>query len=75
MNEEIKRIKQALEFIAEHATGYGGQKYFREVMEILDPPNPKEFLECDACRAKPGSPQLCSGCLHNRSLIQSLKNN
>ena len=25
------------------------------------------FVECDSCKAKPGSPTLCSGCLHNRS--------
>lgn len=27
------------------------------------------FIECDTCRAKPGSPTLCWGCLHNRQLI------
>lgn len=29
-----------------------------------------EFRECDTCRAKPGSPILCSGCLHNRAVIE-----
>lgn len=28
-----------------------------------------DFEECDSCRAKPGSPVLCAGCLHNRTLI------
>lgn len=28
-----------------------------------------EFIECDTCRAKPGSPPLCSGCLKNRATI------
>lgn len=28
-----------------------------------------EFMECDTCRAKPGSPPLCRGCLHNRNVI------
>lgn len=28
-----------------------------------------EFKECDTCRAKPGSPILCSGCRHNREVI------
>lgn len=32
----------------------------------------KSFRECDTCSAKPGSPTLCSGCLHNRDLIISL---
>ncbi len=27
------------------------------------------FMECDTCRAKPGSPTLCLGCLHNREAI------
>jgi len=26
-------------------------------------------MECDACRAKPGSPTLCVACLHNRALV------
>ena len=25
-----------------------------------------EFVECDTCRAKPGTPVLCRGCLTNR---------
>lgn len=31
-----------------------------------------EFMECDTCRAKAGSPILCKGCLHNRDVIQKL---
>jgi hypothetical protein len=31
------------------------------------------FVECDSCRAKSGSPDLCSGCLSNRHLISQLK--
>jgi hypothetical protein len=31
------------------------------------------FVECDTCRAKSGSPVLCSGCLSNRQLISQLK--
>jgi hypothetical protein len=30
------------------------------------------FIECDACRKKPGSPGLCSGCLTNRGTIERL---
>ena len=33
---------------------------------------PVEFMECDTCRAKPGTPPLCRGCLHNRKIIKSL---
>jgi hypothetical protein len=32
----------------------------------------EEFVECDACRVKPGSPTLCRGCLSNRALIEKL---
>ena len=32
----------------------------------------EEFMECDTCRAKPGTPILCDGCLHNRAAIESL---
>lgn len=31
------------------------------------------FVECDSCRAKPGSPQLCNGCLQNRRTIQNAR--
>jgi len=31
------------------------------------------FRECDTCAAKPGSPPLCSGCLHNREVISRLR--
>ena len=37
------------------------------------PPTPDDFTECDTCRAKPGTPALCAGCLHNRALIGRLK--
>lgn len=32
-----------------------------------------DFMECDSCRAKPGSPILCDGCLHNREVIGKLR--
>lgn len=31
-----------------------------------------EFMECDTCRAKAGTPVLCRGCLHNRDIISRL---
>lgn len=30
------------------------------------------FMECDTCRAKPGTPILCAGCSHNRTRIHNL---
>lgn len=32
-----------------------------------------EFVECDACAAKPGSPSLCAGCLANRHVVSNLR--
>ena len=32
-----------------------------------------EFKECPTCRVKPGSPTLCSSCLHNRNVIANLQ--
>jgi len=32
-----------------------------------------QFVECDTCNAKPGSPQLCVGCLQNRKTIEILR--
>lgn len=32
-----------------------------------------QFIECEPCGAKPGSPYLCASCLHNRDLIERLK--
>lgn len=31
------------------------------------------FIECDTCRALPGSPALCRGCLHNRRALAFLQ--
>ena len=32
----------------------------------------KNFVECDSCRAKPGTPELCAGCQANRETIEKL---
>ena len=32
-----------------------------------------QFVECDTCRAKPGSPVLCYACLLNRQIIDHLR--
>lgn len=32
-----------------------------------------EFVECDTCRAKSGSPTLCAGCLSNRAALAALR--
>lgn len=31
-----------------------------------------EFRECPVCQAKPGTPELCESCLHNRDTIARL---
>jgi len=37
------------------------------------PPNNPDFVECAACKVKPGSPILCASCLSNRGLIGKLR--
>jgi hypothetical protein len=32
-----------------------------------------DFVECDVCAAKPGTPALCAGCLANRETIGRLR--
>lgn len=66
---EIEKLQKAIEYMAQTLKTYGGGDIYQQVHEILYPPSPDEFMECDSCRAKPGSPQLCKGCLHNRALI------
>jgi len=34
---------------------------------------PYEFRECAACAAKPGAPELCPACLHNRKIVDRLR--
>ncbi len=31
------------------------------------------YRECAACASKPGAPQLCAACLHNRALVEALQ--
>ena len=68
----IKRLEDAILFMARTLRTYGGAEISNQVLEILYPPDPKKFLECDSCRIKAGSPILCRGCLHNRALIEKL---
>ena len=35
--------------------------------QLKDAGFPQDFVECDYCRAKPGSPVLCAGCLYRRA--------
>lgn len=32
-----------------------------------------DFMECAACAAKPGAPQLCAACLHNRTELAKVR--
>ena len=38
----------------------------KELEEALHGPTFNDFVECDECRKKPGSPQLCDDCLRRR---------
>ena len=74
MKKEIEQIKKAIQLIADNLFPDGlDTSMSKKVYEILNPPNPDEFLECDSCRSKAGSPELCKGCIHNRGLIERLK--
>ena len=33
----------------------------------------EDFMECSVCIVQPGMPPLCKSCLHNRTLIDRLK--
>lgn len=35
--------------------------------------NDWKFQECDSCIVKPGSPDLCNGCIHNRKVISQFQ--
>lgn len=43
-------------------------------VELVEEKNEEEFefVECVSCASKPGTPVLCAGCLHNRSVIAKL---
>ena len=38
----------------------------KELEKALHGPDFNDFVECDECRKKPGSPQLCDDCLRRR---------
>lgn len=40
-----------------------------EPKSLQDSQHWMEFMECDSCRGKSGTPTLCRGCLHNREVI------
>jgi hypothetical protein len=59
----------------DRVTGIGvatGAVEWQRRMFLASESQPTDFMECDTCRAKPGTPTLCAGCLHNRSLINEL---
>lgn len=52
----------------------GAWRHIRRMFLRSRPVEPEAFggfMECDTCRAKPGSPPLCAGCLHNREVINA----
>jgi len=64
-----------------HATGPDDREYCpgkpsektTEIMEHLHTVPTEEFVECNTCHEKPGSPELCFGCLSNRAIIRVLQ--
>lgn len=72
LNVEVGRIRKAVEWMSINLRTYGDSTIYSQIREILNPPSPNDFLECDTCRAKAGSPTLCKGCLHNRDLVERL---
>lgn len=69
----LDKIEDAIRKIASYAVSIGSHSFYKEVCEILNPPDPNKFMECDTCRVKSGSLELCKGCLHNRTLIDKLQ--
>ena len=57
-------------FYAAHPDKDGPRSELMHAVKVE--PQPREFVECDTCRAKPGTPLLCSTCFHNRSAISVL---
>jgi hypothetical protein len=51
----------------------GNRYVILKIDDIKDLLNVGEFMECDSCKIKPGSPTLCNGCLNNRMVINNLK--
>lgn len=72
-----KRIKQLLEELRRESL-HNPIIHVATIIELcgalLDEPELEmEFVECDTCIKKPGSPYLCAGCLHNQAVIGRLK--
>jgi hypothetical protein len=46
----------------------------KELEKALHTPTLRDFVECDDCRKKPGSPELCADCLRRRSELEKAIN-
>jgi hypothetical protein len=72
-------IKARIPFTPPSQSEWKKRNKAREIEEPVvdssatDTPTKHQFWECEACRAKPGSPLLCPPCLHNRTAIADLK--
>jgi hypothetical protein len=51
--------------------GYWGELTYPSLEEISV--KPAEFVECNECRRKPGSPALCTDCLRRRDKFYGSK--
>jgi len=74
-NGDFEKMKQAIDerYRGKTITRSEADELIGMINRCVRPDAEPEFMECDTCRAKPGSPYLCVGCLHNREVINNLK--
>ncbi len=71
---DLGRIKLLMRAMANKARKRWGPQV-HAFIDSLDEPTTDliEYKPCRICAAKPGSPLLCPSCLHNRTIINQLK--
>jgi hypothetical protein len=74
-NRYLNDLYYRSESMSENYNRSGRNNAIREIRRLYIAPEEKifDFMECDTCRAKPGTPNLCAGCLHNRQMIWELQ--
>ena len=46
-----------------------GTRKYKKLKQRVEAIKSKTFIECDICRAKPGSPELCGDCIRRRDEV------